>query len=133
MTDRTRHLLLRLVIIGCVILVIGFFVNLAKRGVEMDRTSSGIEYGDEGTLGRGPWDESVAKVPVGQSPDDFVEALKRIDAKDLVSLSQMMDGGRVKMYPVGSRIRVTSIRGSACEVEFMDGWRGWISDRMFNP
>ena len=97
-----------------------------------EKLLSRVSAGQEGRLTHGGmWSENVVRVPVGKTPGDYLETLRAIQAKDLLTLSQMMDGGRFKNYPVGSKIRVLSTRPSLCEVRFADGFEGWISDTMF--
>lgn len=122
--------------LGIIVLLVltGIFPNPPAGDTDSTKSSSdasSVSFGDEGYLNPGNlWDSSVTKLPVARSQEDLVEMLKVMQAKDLLSLSQMMDGNRFKMYPIGSKVRVTSVRGHATRVEMMDGSDGWVLDEM---
>jgi hypothetical protein len=112
--------------------IISIFFNSSSEP-NSEPTQSLVSYGQEGRLVRAFFDDSVHKMPVMQETEEWQEFAKAVEEKDLLTMSQMMDGGKLKLYPIGSKLTVISIRSPFCRVKFADGYKGWISEKMVGP
>ncbi len=72
----------------------------------------------------------MRRLPVARGLSDIGECVRAIQDKDTLSMGQLIDGGRVKMYPGGSKVDVITVDGRICLIMLKDGTSGYVTDKM---
>jgi hypothetical protein len=96
--------------------IVFVIVALTGCGPTSNGISTKVEVGQTGYI-----DASSDKIPICETPEDYSEFRKTIDANDTHGLAQMMLAGKIVFIPKGTKVLVIDYKSYLSRVRILEG------------